>query len=87
MQAIDKLIIQFDALQEQFNILAILMGINFVCILLLAFGMTFYIEGRIGKIYKHYLYMKDVIDELEKKFGVIKERQERQRAKDRIGKM
>jgi len=87
MQTIDKLIVQFDALQEQFIILAALVGINFICILLLAFGITFYIENRIGNIYKHYLHMKNIIDELENKYGVIKEREQRQRAKDRIGKM
>jgi len=87
MNVLDKLIIQFDALQEQFNILAILVGINFVCILLLAFALTYWLEHRVEKIFKHYTYMKEVIDELEKKYGVMKEKEARDRAKARIGKM
>lgn len=87
MNVLDKLIIQFDALQEQFNILAILVGINFVCILLLAFALTYWLEHRIEKIFRHYTYMKEVIDEMEKKYGVIKDKQNKERAKSRIGKM
>jgi len=87
VNVLDKLIIQFDALQEQFDILAIMIGVNFVGLLLIAFGLTYWLENRIGRIYKHYCYMREVIDELEKKYGVIKEKEARDRAKARIGKM
>lgn len=87
MTAVDKLIIQFDALQEQFNILAILVGVNFICILLLAFGLTYWLEHRVSRIYNHYNYMRGVVDELEKRFGVMKDKENKERAKARIGKM
>lgn len=87
MNTVDKLIIQFDALQEQFNVLAILVGVNFVCILLLAFGLTYWLENRVDKMSRHYDYMKSIMDELEKKYGVLKDKENKERARARIGKM